>query len=94
MLTVLLSLGKHFALNQLLYHLPVYNKFRIPARHFFELALAVSVLAGFGVAALERLDLARRLLLLRRGIAIAAGLLLAILARLVYMHARGSPRTT
>jgi len=79
MVTVWLALGKSCPLNRVLFHVPVYNKFRIPARHFFELALAVSVLAGFGVAALSRLDLIARLRTLRRGTAALAGLVLLAL---------------
>ncbi|NIP99320.1 MAG: YfhO family protein, partial [Nitrospinaceae bacterium] len=47
-----LSLGKFTPLGEWLYHLPVYNKFRGQIRHFLEISLAVSVLAGFGAAAI------------------------------------------
>jgi hypothetical protein len=36
-------------LGTLIYQIPLYNKFRNPNRHCFELAFANSVLAGFGV---------------------------------------------
>lgn len=62
-LTLLLALGSSTPLAQLFYHLPVYNKFRAQARHFIEMALAVSILAGFGVAALQQQLVSKRLLL-------------------------------
>lgn len=63
MLTFLLALGSTTPLAQIFYHLPVYNKFRAQARHFIEMALAVSVLAGLGVAALQQQLASKRLLL-------------------------------
>jgi len=62
-LTLLLALGSTTPLAQLFYHLPVYNKFRAQARHFIEMALAVSVLAGLGVAALQQQLVSKKLLL-------------------------------
>ncbi|MGB5962248.1 MAG: YfhO family protein [Coleofasciculaceae cyanobacterium] len=53
-LTLLLSLGSGTPLARLLYYLPAYNKFRAQGRHFIEMALAVSVLAGFGVSAMQK----------------------------------------
>jgi len=50
---VLLALGDSTPLAKLMFHVPVYNKFRIPARHFLEISFAASVLAGFGIRALE-----------------------------------------
>jgi hypothetical protein len=61
--TLLLTLGKATPLAQLMYHLPAYSKFRVPARHFVEMALAVSVLAGLGVATLQKQDISNRLTL-------------------------------
>jgi hypothetical protein len=54
LLAFLLTLGDAIPLAKLMYHLPIYNKFRAPVRHFFELSLAMSVLAGMGIAVLER----------------------------------------
>jgi hypothetical protein len=59
----LLTLGDATPLAQLMYHIPAYNKFRVPARHFIEMALAVSVLAGFGVAAVQNKVATRRVIL-------------------------------
>ncbi|HEY9285877.1 MAG TPA: hypothetical protein VIP46_20675, partial [Pyrinomonadaceae bacterium] len=46
---LLLALGDKTPLAQLTYHLPVVNKFRVPARHFMEMSLAVAALAALGV---------------------------------------------
>ena len=40
-------------LAKLFYHVPVLNQFRVPSRHIYECVLAISVLAGLGVAALQ-----------------------------------------
>src|SRR5262249_1544151 len=58
----LLTLGSHTPFAYLVYHLPVYNKFRAPARHFFEFTLALSLLAGYGAAVLEQGRASRRLI--------------------------------
>lgn len=49
-----------FELNRLLYRIPVYHLFRGSYRHLFELNFALAVLAGFGMEALSRADLAAR----------------------------------
>ncbi len=51
---LLLTLGDATPLTWLIFHLPAYNKFRVPARHFIEMTLAVSVLTGLGVAVIQR----------------------------------------
>jgi hypothetical protein len=69
-LALLLSMGDATPLARLVFRLPYYNKFRAPSRHLFEFALAASVLAGYGVAAVrQRVDGAR---LLRRALACVA----------------------
>ncbi len=50
----LLALGEHTGLSQLMFYLPGFNKFRAPLRHFLEISLAVSVLAGLGADCLQR----------------------------------------
>jgi Bacterial membrane protein YfhO len=55
-----LALGDATPLGRVVYQLPGYNKFRAPTRHFAEMALAVSVLAGLGIANLLRLERGRR----------------------------------
>lgn len=49
-----MALGEHTPLSQLMFHLPGFNKFRAPLRHFLEISLAVSVLAGLGVDCVQR----------------------------------------
>jgi hypothetical protein len=51
---LLLVLGDSTPLAAIMYHLPGYDLFRVPARHFVEYSLAVSILAGYGVAGLHR----------------------------------------
>jgi hypothetical protein len=89
-LSLLLALGKESPLVRLAFHLPVYNKFRIPARHFCHLALAVAVLAGLGLDAFARLDLADRLRSLRRGSLAIAGVCLALLLLFVALGRAGA----
>lgn len=60
--TFLLALGSATPLSWLAFHVPVYNKFRAPARHFIEMALAVSALSGIGVAAIQKKAVSFRLL--------------------------------
>jgi Bacterial membrane protein YfhO. len=60
LLTFLFALGDATPLARFAYHLPAINKFRCPGRHFIELALAVSVLAGLGVAAILRHEVSVR----------------------------------
>ena len=43
-----LVLGNHTPLYKLMYHIPLFNKFRVPARNWFEFGLAFSILTGFG----------------------------------------------
>jgi hypothetical protein len=44
----LLVLGGTTPFYQLMYHVPLYNKFRAPTKNWFEFGLAFSILAGFG----------------------------------------------
>ncbi len=75
MLAVLFALGEATPLAWLTYHLPVLNKFRAPARHLFAFAFAVSVLAGFGVRAIQQQTASSRLL---RRVLVGAALTLTI----------------
>jgi hypothetical protein len=97
--SLLLALGARTPLPYLLYHLPVYNRFRIPARHFVHFALAVGVLAGLAVARLPRLDRAVRLRALRRStlVGLAGAAALAALFLVVYRsgaYTRALPEAT
>ena len=48
-IAVLLSFGGATPIYLLLFHVPVYNLFRVPARHLFEVGFALSVLAAIGL---------------------------------------------
>jgi hypothetical protein len=85
LLAFLLALGDQTPLAHLVYRLPVVGKFRVPARHFIEMAFAISVLAGIGARAII-LQMVTRALLLRT-IVVAAGVMLAGLFYIVSKHA-------
>jgi hypothetical protein len=57
---LLLAVGDATPLAHGIYHVPILNKFRAPARHFLELSFAASALAGFGVAAIQSNCASRR----------------------------------
>jgi hypothetical protein len=44
----ILVLGRHTPFYRLMYEMPLYNKFRVPARNWFEFGLSFSIIAGFG----------------------------------------------
>jgi hypothetical protein len=46
--SILLMLGGNTPVFRLLYHIPVFNLFRVPARHAFEWTFAVSALGAYG----------------------------------------------
>jgi hypothetical protein len=48
-IALLVSFGGTTPIYFLLFHMPVYNLFRVPARHLFEISLALSVIAGIGL---------------------------------------------
>jgi hypothetical protein len=62
-LALTLVLGNSTPLAFIVYHVPVLNLFRAPARHFFAFAFAISVLAGFGVSSFNNGFVSTRLLL-------------------------------
>jgi hypothetical protein len=64
LLAALLTLGAATPLALITFHVPVINKFRAPGRHFLEVALAISVLAGLGVSSVLRGRAGSRLVLL------------------------------
>lgn len=70
LIALLLVFGDATPLAQLAYRLPVINLFRVPARHFFELAFATSVLASLGVAALLEGRVKRALLVKTSAVAL------------------------
>jgi len=77
----LLALGDATPLARLTYQLPVINKFRVPARHFMELSLGVSVLAAFGAQAVSERAASGRLF--KRTLVVAACVMLACLSAVV-----------
>jgi hypothetical protein len=48
-----LMLGASTPLNALLYHVPLYNRFRYPSRHAFEWTFAISILSAYGWDAIK-----------------------------------------
>ncbi|HEY0100206.1 MAG TPA: YfhO family protein [Pyrinomonadaceae bacterium] len=48
-----LMLGGSTPLNWLLYHVPIYNRFRYPSRHAFEWTFALSILSAYGWDAIK-----------------------------------------
>jgi len=54
LITFVMALGEYTPLGQLMYYLPGFNKFRAPVRHFLEITLAVSMLAGLGADCIQR----------------------------------------
>jgi hypothetical protein len=87
-IALLMSFGGATPIYLLLFHVPVYNLFRVPARHLFEVGLALSVIAAIGLESLltpraNAATLARRAftqISLLLGIAILAVLALRSLA--------------
>ena len=75
--TLLLVMGNATPLALLLYHIPIINYFRAPARHFLEFSFAVSVLAGIGAHAILSARSSGRLL--RNAIAAAIAIMLSSL---------------
>jgi len=79
----LLVVGDATPLARLIYHVPILNGFRAPARHFLELSLAVSVLSGLGVAAIIRAKASAALVW---KVVILAGLVMLACVVLLYMN--------
>jgi hypothetical protein len=48
-IALFLSFGGATPIYQLFFHLPVYNMFRVPARHLFEVGLSLSIIAAIGL---------------------------------------------
>jgi Bacterial membrane protein YfhO len=82
-LAFLLAMGDATPLARLIYHVPILNGFRAPARHFIELTMAASVLSGLAVAAILRQEVSAKLI--RRNIMIA-GAAMVIFVVLLLMN--------
>ncbi|PWT94001.1 MAG: hypothetical protein C5B54_00830 [Acidobacteria bacterium] len=78
--SLILSLGSSTPLVGILYHVPVYNKFRAIARHLFEFELSIAVLSGVGVLAIRNGQCSRRTLfkVLAGGVAFFVALVLSL----------------
>lgn len=81
---LLLALGRYapLGLYKLIYHVPVLNLFRVPARHLMEAEFALAVLAGRGLTALASVRGARGTL--GRAAAVGAGVLLLTFAAVTW----------
>nr|MBA3438902.1 hypothetical protein [Pyrinomonadaceae bacterium] len=86
MFAFVLTLGDATSLAALTYRLPAINRFRAPSRHFIEMAFAISVLSGLGVAAIKQAPVTKRLL--QRSILIVAGFFLVCLVAVYLMSDR------
>jgi hypothetical protein len=53
-ISLLFALGDNLPFARLLFLVPGLNNFRVPARHVFEMTLAITVLAGLGAAAIHQ----------------------------------------
>lgn len=87
LVSLVLATGSATPLPLLLYQVPILNKFRAQGRHILELSMAIAILAGYGIAALEQLDTKRRLRAIGFG---AAGLFSVLFAVLAVLSARGT----
>jgi hypothetical protein len=83
LVSFILTFGRYSGLAKLIYYVPIYNAFRIPARHSLELGLAVSVLASYGVAAIQQQRVPARIL--RRTI---AGSLIVMIGAIGFLASR------
>ncbi len=62
LISFILALGSETPLSQIMYHVPIYNKFRAPVRTLIVANLAMGVLVGFAIARLQSDRVSRRLL--------------------------------
>ena len=83
LLAFLLAMGDATPLARLIYHIPILNGFRAPARHFIELTMAASVLSGLAVAAILRQEVSAKLV--RRHV-IVAGAAMVVFVILLLMN--------
>jgi hypothetical protein len=84
LITLTLAFGRDSFLGRMLYHVPLYGKFRAPGRHFVEYSLAVSVLAGFGIAAIQRRWVSNRVIL--RAMMGSGGIMLLSLISMIVLY--------
>lgn len=82
---LLLALGESAPLAFLTYRLPLFNKFRAPARHLLEFSFAASVLAGLGAHAIASRAVAVRLV---KHVALAGACAVLLCLGAVLLHTR------
>jgi len=84
LLSVALTLGPMTPLASWTFAIPGYNLFRVPTRNFLEFTMAMSVLSGFGIAALTRMGRDQRTQTVRKGATITTVLFGVALAYRLY----------
>ena len=84
LLALVLATGDATPLARWLYHVPILNGFRAPARHFIELTVAVSVLSGLGVAAVLQQQVSATLV---RRVIVSGSLTMLTSVVLLFMNA-------
>ena len=85
LITLLMVFGDALFLGgRLLYNVPIYNKFRIQARHFVEVAMAVSVLAGLGISSIQQTWVSKQLI--RKTITVSSMIMLTSLLSMVIFY--------
>lgn len=86
-ISLVLVLGKHTPLHALMFRVPLYNLFTVPARNWYEFTLAAGVLAAFGLNALLLPDGTARLRRLRGPlIGLSCGALAAVAVALFVLR--------
>ncbi len=85
-LAFLLTLGNTTPLAKIMFHVPLFNSFRAPARHFFEVALAISVLSGLGIAAVQSRMISKKSIL--RVLLMGSGIMLLCLTAILLFSER------
>jgi hypothetical protein len=81
LISFILALGSETPLAQVMYHVPIYNKFRAPVRTLLIANLAMGVLAGFAIARLQNGRMTSRLL--SQGAAVGLAMIVTSLAMVV-----------
>lgn len=81
--SLLLALGGATPVARMMFHLPAYNEFDVPARYIMTFGFAVSVLAGLGIAAIDHRFASRRRVGV--GVAICSALVLLDLILIVFL---------
>lgn len=71
-LAFLLALGKYNPLYKITYYIPIYNLFRVPARHWLEFDFAVAVLFALGLNQLIDVSKEKKGLIKKAAIAVTA----------------------